>query len=128
MVKIGDTFQLANRNINDHLFVIISDPSQNPNQIVTANFTKWKADKDQSCIVDVREHPFIKVRSCVYYREDRLITLEQYEKLLRSCDLVPNEPVREDLLKRILEGAAISPHLSFGSREILVNQGLIDTY
>ena len=127
MAKIGDTFKLANPSIDDHLHIIISDPAQNPNQIVTANFTKWRDDKDQSCIVEIGEHRFIKVRTCVYYGEDRLITLVQYEGFLRSGDLVSDEPIRGDLLKRIIYGAGISPYISFGSRQILVDQGLIDT-
>jgi len=128
MAEIGDTFQLRNRStdIDTHLHIIISDPAQNPNQIVTANFTKWRADKDQSCIVDVGEHPFLKVRSCVDYRRDRLISLNLYEQCMRSGDLVSHDPVCKGLLKRILDGAGISPYISFGSRKILVDQGLID--
>lgn len=129
MAEIGDTFQLSNRStiIDIHLHIIISDPTQNPNQIVTANFTKWRADKDQSCIVEVGEHPFIRVRSCVDYRRNKLIPLNLYEQCLMSGDLVSHDPIRGDLLKRIIYGAGISPFISFGSRQILVDQGLIDT-
>jgi hypothetical protein len=126
MAKLGDTFLLANSGINNHLLIIISDPAQDSNRIVMANFTSWRADKDQSCIVKVGEHRFITRRSCVHYGEDRLITLAAYEQLLASRSLSPHDPVSGDLLKRILDGAAVSPFLPLGNRQILVEQGLID--
>jgi hypothetical protein len=82
---------LAVRGINDHLFVVISDPSADPDRIVTANFTTWAAHKDQSCIVEVGEHRFITRRSCMYYGEDRWITLVEYEGLLVAGRLVADE-------------------------------------
>ena len=57
MPALGDTFRLDNRNIDDHLHIIISDPSANPDIIVTANFTSWRSDKDQSCIVESANTP-----------------------------------------------------------------------
>ena len=126
MAEQGETFLLAKAGINDHLFIIISDPSADPNRIVMANFTSWGGDKDQSCVVEVGEHRFIKVRSCVYYGEDRLITLTQYEQFLASGQLATHDPVSNDLLKRILHGAAVSPFLPLGNRQILVEQGWID--
>jgi len=126
MAKLGDTFRLTNLGIDSHLHIIISDPTQDSSRIVTVNFTSWRADKDQSCIVEVREHRFIKFKSCVHYRQDRLITLAQYEHSLATGDLSAHEPVNQDLLRRILDGAAVSPFLPLGNRQILVEQGLID--
>jgi len=126
MPELGDTFRLTNPSIDSHLHIIISDPAQDSDRIVTANFTSWRADKDQSCIVEPGEHRFTKVRSCVDYRRDTLITLAQYEQFLASRALAPHDPVSPDLLRRILDGAGVSPHLSLGNRQILVDQGLID--
>lgn len=129
MTKQGDTFQLTNKGvvIDKHLHIMLSDPAQNPNEIVTANFTTWQADKDQSCIVEAEEHSFLRVRSCVDYRREKRISQAQYEQCLKSGDLVPRDPVSAALMKRILQGAANSPFLSLGNRQILVNQSLIDT-
>lgn len=125
MARIGDTFRLHNNDIDNHLHIIISDPSLNTN-LVTANFTSWRIDKDQSCIIEVGEHSFIRNRSCVDYRRENLISLVDYERFLKSGDLVSHEPVSTELLKRILCGAEISPFITFGNRQILVDQGLID--
>ena len=126
MPQIGDTFRLSNTSIEIHLHIIISNPSQHNNKIVTVNFTSWRDDKDQSCIVEVGEHSFIKVRSCVDYRRNTLISLDTYEQCLKSGDIVSYDPVSEILLKRIIDGARISPYISYGSRQILADQGLIN--
>ena len=65
MAVLGETFFLANRDIDSHLQVIISDPAASPDSIVTANFTSWRADKDQSCIVEPGEHHYVTRRSCI---------------------------------------------------------------
>jgi len=126
MPCIGDTFLLANASINNHLFIIISDPAMDAERIVVANFTSWRADKDQSCIVEPGEHSFVTRRSCVHYAEDKLIALKQYAQLLGVAAIVPQDPVTRKLLDRILDGAAISPFIPLGNRQILVDQGLID--
>ncbi len=124
----GGTFLLTNykRDIEPHLHVIISDPTKNPDAIVTANFTSWRADKDQSCVVGPGEHPWLTKRSCIDYRRDRLITSEEYRTLTESRLVIPQEPVGASLLQRILGGAAVSPHIPLESREILADQNLID--
>ena len=44
---------------------------------------------------------------------------------MASGDLVRHGPVSADLLRRILAGAAVSPYIPLGNREILAKQGLI---
>lgn len=126
MAALGDTFLLYNLEINNHLFVIISDPEQDPHRIATVNFTTWRADKDQSCVVDIGEHSFLTHRSCIHYDEDRLFPLDQYNSFLESGHIIPHEPVSKHLLGRILAGAKVSPHIPFGKRQILIEQGLIE--
>ena len=126
MADLGGTFRLANAGIDSHLHVIISDPSLDPGKIVTASFTSWREDKDQSCLVERGEHPQITKRSCIYYGQERCITLADYEKAVALGHVVPQPPVDDRLLRRILDGAAVSPHIPLGSFQTLLDQGLID--
>jgi hypothetical protein len=126
MPNLGDTFLLADPAVNSHLFVILSDPAQDPARIVIASLTSWRADKDPSCTAEPGEHRFVRRRSCVHYSEDRLITTSQYDRFLAAGSIVPQDPLSEPLLNRLLDGAAVSPYLPLGSRQILVEQGLID--
>lgn len=125
MCELGDTFCLANRSINNHLFFIISDPILGAGVIVTANMTTWRADNDQSCLIQPDEHPFVRHLSCVNYADSRQIALSQYRSFLASGSIIPNAPIDDGLMSRILAGAAISTHLPFGIRQILVDQNLL---
>jgi hypothetical protein len=126
MPALGETFRLADPGVDPHLHIIISDPAANPNSIVTANFTSWRVDKDQSCVVEVGEHPQVTRRSCVDYRRERCITLAQFNSAVSSGRVTPQTPVSEALLRRIVAGAALSPFIPLGNRQLLVDQGLID--
>jgi hypothetical protein len=126
MPNHGDTFLLANAEINNHFFIIISDPSLDPDRIVMANFTSWDRLKDKTCMVLPGEHPFVTRQSCIYYGHDKLLTVAIYDLFLSRCLLTPQEPVSKGLLDRILAGAATSRDLPLGHRKILADQGLID--
>jgi hypothetical protein len=127
MAALGDTFRLASPRIDGHLHIIISDPIRNPGSIVTANFTTWYPDKDQSCIVEIGEHRQVTKRSCVDYRRERCRTMAQYDHAVATGLLVQHGPVGGALLGRILAGAGVSHLIPLGNRQILVDQGLIDS-
>ena len=125
MANLGDTFRLCGRATNNHIFVIISDPSQDPQKIVTANFTTWARDKDQSCIIQSGQHPLITRKSCVRYSQDKLIDLPQLEALIQSGHVNLQSPVTPDLLQQIHVGAKVSLFIPIGNRQVLIDQGLI---
>ncbi|MFP4381618.1 MAG: hypothetical protein ACLFUS_14045 [Candidatus Sumerlaeia bacterium] len=123
MVNIGDTFLID--ALGSHLFIIISDPQQDPENIVLANFTSWESRKDQSCIVEATEHPFLSHKSCIYYRERRTLSIKQFEASVKIGAIIPKEAVSPELLNRIHKGASVSPFLPLNSKKILEDQGLI---
>lgn len=125
MPDAGDTFLLANQDINNHLWIIISNPLLDSEQIVTVNFTSWQPYKDQSCIVEVGEHPFIRNKTCISYIDSKLITATQYDDNLLKSFIIPHSPISENLMARILISAAESHYLSLGHYEILEKQELV---
>jgi hypothetical protein len=125
MPKLGDTFFLADSNVDSHPFVIISDPQRTPYLVVLANFTSWRKDKDQSCVVQRGEHPTVTKTSCTSYHRDRHVTATDYDRLVQAGHLIPNVPVSQDLLQRILSGAAKTDDIPGCSKSVLKAQGLI---
>ena len=53
------TFLLAedHQDIDPHLWVVLSDPIQNSNQVVLVSLTTWREDKDQACVIPDTERP-----------------------------------------------------------------------
>lgn len=125
IASLGDTFLISGPDTNNHLFVIISDPHKNPTEIVTVNFTSWEPGKDRSCIIQPGEHPWVTKESCVRYRQERLITLEEFNRCVKSQNINLQEPVSAALLRRIHAGARTSVHPSVRARQILTQQGHI---
>jgi len=85
----------------DHLWIVISLPDET-GALVLVNFTTWKENKDQSCVVEPGDHPFIKNKTVVAYKNAWVCTAGEQNAFLRSAQ--QREDVSEALLQRIQEG------------------------
>jgi hypothetical protein len=58
-MKAGDTFQPADSTVDTfvHLWVIISDPEQDPDQVLIVSLTAYHPKKDTACILVPGDHP-----------------------------------------------------------------------
>lgn len=131
LFEIGNTCR-ANPEIgyvDDHLQVIISEPSLNSDKIVIVNITSWKECatglNDGSCIVNAGEHPFITHKSYVYYRKAHCSTLRMLEDAFSQSLMEKREDCTKELLGKILDGAANSRFIPFEIIELLEEQSLI---
>ena len=61
-METGDTLiiPIPGVNLDSHLWIVISNPIADPERIVLVNFTKYRADKDQACVLNVGDHEFIR--------------------------------------------------------------------
>jgi hypothetical protein len=110
-VEIGDTFVLVNQKIDPHLWIVISLPQNNAEEIVIVNLTTHGVWKDQSCILDAGQHPWIRHKSCVSYRDAKCVPELQLDSLLASGVLVRDAPVTDDILRLLLMGAVLTNDL-----------------
>ena len=128
MVKPGDTFYDASGIIDGHLWVVISDPSAYPDdKVLIVNLTSWKSDRDQSCTLEAGEHPFIKHKTCVNYRESRLVDTADLDRAVQRGSLKKREQISPALLDRIRKGAARSEFIPLRNHQLLLQQGLIES-
>jgi hypothetical protein len=119
-VNAGDTFMFEGKD--DHLWMIISDPSIDSNNVVVICFITYKPYLDQSCIVEAGEHPFIKHRSLVDYHAGFLASITE----LQACaELKQKQPISPTFLTRIRESTRGS-NLPLECMEILVEQELVE--
>ena len=126
-MKVGDTFYLRGpENPRPHLWAVISDPSINPREVVIVNFTTDGPRKDRTCILQGGAHKCLPGDSCANYPKARLFSDEQLEAAKSKGALDPQEPLSEDALHRVQEGAAYSEDMWNKHRQVLVDQGLCD--
>jgi hypothetical protein len=66
-MKAGDTLLIDDpgTTLDSHLWIVISDPDVDPEHVVIVNLTSYRADKDQACVLDKGDHPYLSHRTCV---------------------------------------------------------------
>lgn len=129
ILKQGDTFWAENvgDGVDTHLLIVISDPSKNPDQLVLVTLTTWETHKDDSCILEPGDHPFVKHLTCVKYDSFSKILpfAAKIESLLSREKLKRRERLRPEILQKILEGASDTIFLTNRQLRILNEQELI---
>lgn len=91
MIAEGDAFLLplpTNSGIK-HLYVVISNPSLDHNNVVIVNLSTWQEGEDDACFLSAEEwggkYPFIEHDSYVRYRSARLVTAARIEGWLTKA-------------------------------------------
>jgi hypothetical protein len=122
-VKVGDTFVDGKYH---HLWTVISDPAADSERVVIVNFTKHTTEKEEDCVVEPGEHPFVKVKTLIQFRDAKCCRLADLETLLKANQLTPHKPVTAALLQRIIASASSnSGKLPQGCKACLEDQNLI---
>jgi hypothetical protein len=124
-VEIGDAFLLTERDLEPHLWFVVSLPQENP-EVVIVNLTTHSQSKDQSCILDVGDHPWIKHKSCISYRDAKLVSEEKLDFLVRQGHLSPQAAIADAVITKILIGAEITDEMPMKCQKVLIDQGLIN--
>jgi hypothetical protein len=108
-----------------HLWVILSDPQLDGDNVLIVNFTSLDARKETACVLRVGDHTWIQHDTSVNYADAVVTTLA---KLLAAKDagaIILHDPVSFSVLQRIREGAMNSTRISLDNADILINQGLV---
>lgn len=111
-----------------HHWVVISDPSEDPEKVLIVNWSSWKdgsPNNDDSCILGPRDHRSISVKSFIYYERAQEISLEALNSVLSKWGWPMGEQVSDEVLKRIWKGAIASPKMTNGRKRLLRRQGLV---
>ncbi len=125
-VEIGDAFLLRRKGIDDHLWVVISLPQVDRDNVIMVNLTSHAANKDQSCIAGPADHPWIQHQSCVSYRDAKCVSEEKLDNLRDSGELIPQDHASDEFIRKLLDGANITNAMPGKCLEILRQQDLAD--
>lgn len=125
-MKAGDTFFIQDRNVDSHLWVVISDTAHDSERVVIVSVTTYETYKEGVCLFEPGDHPRISHTSCVAYNETRKISLEKLVTLNAQGHLSVQSPVSTEILRRIRDGVSKSKRIPFQFVEILIEQGVID--
>jgi hypothetical protein len=124
-VDIGDAFLLIDDRIDEHLWIVISLPGDNPDAVVIVSLTTRQDWKDQSCILGPADHPWIKHETCVSYRDARCVAEIKLDELIAKAQLRMLATASDELLGKILAGAELTEDLPLKCSAVLIKQNLI---
>lgn len=109
-MKAGDTFHVRSpSSTKSHLYIVVTGVDAKGN-LVIANVTTQDQGKDQSCVLNVGDHPFLTRESVVNYAEALIAKEENVLSGARGGVVQHDVPVPHDVLNRVQQGAIASPH------------------
>lgn len=110
-MNAGETFHAASPGSwRKHLWIAVTDPDAN-GELVIANITSQASNKDQSCILDVGDHPFISKQSVVNYAEACITSDEDIRRAARGGAIQLDVPVTGGALAKVQAGALTSAQI-----------------
>jgi len=126
-MDIGDCFvNKESPRLPSHLWIVISDPTLDSENVLIANVTDIKNHDDHSCVLTAEDHSWLTKDSCVAYQRANNTTVADLENAASQGLLTMQVRMSEDVLQRILLGAQLSDELKGSHRELLRKQSLID--
>jgi hypothetical protein len=125
-VNAGDAFFIKDRSVDTHLWVIISDTQADPARVVMVSVTTYENYKEDVCLLEAGDHPRITHKSCVFYKETKMTTLEVLQARLDQGSLSMQPPVTDEILARIRDGVSRSRTIKAKFIDILLEQGVIE--
>ncbi len=126
-MKIGDTFLIEepSESLDTHLWIVLSDPSKDSDEVLIVNITNLKRPSDPSCKLEIGDHPWLIKPSCVNYGDPKVVSHAWLQRLLDKGLLGTRDPLTPDLLERVLNGASNSTRMKLVHARILESQGLL---
>ena len=125
-MKAGYTFTLNNQTIDPHLWIIISDPEVDSENVLIVSVTTDRAGKDRACCLLPSDHPWIRHSSLIAFQHAKVTTLAKLFAAMDAGQLTMHDPASTSLLKKIRDSVADSTTIKMDYYELLVSQGLIE--
>lgn len=92
-----------------HLWVVITDPDPDSHLCGIVSVTTLRNNKDQTVILRVGDHPFIRHESTISYGDAMVVDARRIESEIAAGLAVRRDPCPAATLKLIQQGVTASP-------------------
>jgi hypothetical protein len=120
----GDAF--LKTGSDKHLWIVLSDPNVDPENVLIVNLTTYDSRKESACILKSGDHCWITHDTCVNYEDAMVTTLDKLNAAKDGGALKMQTCLADNVLRKILDGVLASARISLKKADILIKQGLID--
>jgi hypothetical protein len=94
--------------------------------VLFVSITSYDVTKEDVCLLDVADHPFVKHKSCIAYGSAKDAPLAALLGLLSAGQLRISEPVSAGLLERIRRGVSLSRDIKQKYIDLMLEQDMLD--
>jgi hypothetical protein len=125
-VQAGDTFLVKDHTLDDHLWIVLSDPINDAEHVLIVSLTTATDYKERVCLIQPAQHPWVRHETCVAYDKAKVVALSQLLSLKDQGLIELQTPITVELLQHIRDRAGDSVDLPMEMADILSQQGLVD--
>lgn len=127
MASQGDVYWIPSGSHGiEHVHVVASDPSVDAQNVVLIPVTTRDGYVDETCVLSPGDHKCITHDSCVDYRSARVLPAARIDAAHAARRIRKADPVSNEVLKRIFDGASRTIFLPGDCDRILHQQGFIN--
>ena len=116
--------------LGGHLWVVITEPSGSPKQVIIVNLTSRKRDSDTTVVLSPEDHSFVKHDTVISYADARISGSAEIVTRIEQRDFEPRKKFRDDVIRKIQNGLLASPrtpkYIKTFFTEYLTNQYSLD--
>jgi len=110
LLKSGRTLLLRRfHEDKGHAWFVLTDPEPDPGRFVAVMLRTPRYFTDETLILELGEHPFIKHRSCVHYSTADFFNSRYVSRGISQGTCHFLEDMSSMLLKKVREGLLLSP-------------------
>lgn len=110
-MECGDTFLMPAPGgiATPHLWIVVTEPDPVSNLCAIVSVTTLRNSKDQTVILRVGDHPFIRHESTIFYGDAMIVDVRRLENEIAAGLAVRREKCPAATLKLVQQGVTASP-------------------
>ena len=129
MIRAGSVFITGamHRHVDDHLWIVLSDPAQDRNRVLIVNLTTCRGYLGHDdCVLRPAGYDGLDHPSCVLFQGASICTLADLEASMQKGLVELRGPLSAEVLQRVKDAAERTRFLSGEGKQLLREQALAD--
>jgi hypothetical protein len=118
LLRAGRSLYLSERpGAAPHLWLVLTDPHGNPPEVVLTMVRTRKRFTDDTVILNVGDHPFVKHESCVHYSDAQRFSVAAIMQRAAEGHCELRADMTSALLARVRQGLRDSPFTVYAIKD-----------
>ena len=121
-MRAGDCFLIGGHGLTPHLWLVLTDPSGDPAQVLIASCTSRRPWSDETILLDRGDHPFIRHETVLAYTEIRIVESRVIEFQLARGRITREARMRDAVLERVVDAVLTSSNTAAKFKQFIFDR------